>query len=251
MSPFRKETKASFKVDANLNLWYDYGLGVGGNIIDLCMKINNTNVSGALKILSNLKIDNDFFSFQQQKTYKQDSITIKHTQKLQNKALIQYLHSRNIPTLTASKYLTETYYKIENKQYFALSFKNDKNGYELRNKYFKGATSPKYYTTIKGTDNTGILNIFEGFFDFISALVYFKNDYPKNDTLVLNSVALAKETIEIIKKYNTLVLFLDNDIAGNKTVNFYKEHHKKAINRTKIIYPKYKDFNQFLINKKR
>ena len=32
-SPFRQETEASFKVNTDRNLWFDYGLGRGGNII--------------------------------------------------------------------------------------------------------------------------------------------------------------------------------------------------------------------------
>jgi len=34
-SPFRQETEASFKVNTDRNLWFDYGLGRGGNIIAL------------------------------------------------------------------------------------------------------------------------------------------------------------------------------------------------------------------------
>ena len=32
-SPLREETEASFKVNTDLNKWYDFGLGKGGNII--------------------------------------------------------------------------------------------------------------------------------------------------------------------------------------------------------------------------
>ena len=32
-SPLREETDASFKVNAELNQWYDFGIGKGGNII--------------------------------------------------------------------------------------------------------------------------------------------------------------------------------------------------------------------------
>ena len=34
-SPLREETDASFKVNTERNLWFDYGLGRGGNIIAL------------------------------------------------------------------------------------------------------------------------------------------------------------------------------------------------------------------------
>ena len=40
LSPLREEHTPSFKVDYVRNLWYDFGLGEGGSIIDL--------VSGAI-----------------------------------------------------------------------------------------------------------------------------------------------------------------------------------------------------------
>ncbi len=38
-SPFRQETEASFKVNTDRNLWYDYGSGKGGNIIALAQEL--------------------------------------------------------------------------------------------------------------------------------------------------------------------------------------------------------------------
>lgn len=35
LSPFRQENHASFKVNTGRNQWYDFGIGKGGNIIDL------------------------------------------------------------------------------------------------------------------------------------------------------------------------------------------------------------------------
>jgi len=248
LSPFRNEKDASFKVDTNLNLWYDYGLGKGGNIIDLCMQLNKTDVKGALKIFSELNITNDFSFFNSKKIISETNIKINHIQSIQNKALIQYLTGRNIRLSTAKQHLKEVYYKVENKQYFALAFENDKKGFELRNKYFKGATSPKYYTTIKGTENNH-LNIFEGVYDFLSALIYFNLEQTKNTTIILNSTANTSKVLKELKKYNTVFLFLDNDKTGIETAKTILNQHPKVINRAKIIYPKYKDFNEFICNK--
>ena len=38
-SPFRQEAEASFKVNTDRNLWFDYGLGRGGNIIALAQEL--------------------------------------------------------------------------------------------------------------------------------------------------------------------------------------------------------------------
>ena len=42
-SPFRQETEASFKVNINRNLWFDYGLGKGGNIIALAQELYSSD----------------------------------------------------------------------------------------------------------------------------------------------------------------------------------------------------------------
>ncbi len=243
-SPLRNENEASFKINPQKNVWFDFGLGKGGNIIDLCMLLNNTNVKGALQILGKTTFKNDFFVFHQQET---NTVTeIKHVQTLQNKALKQYIENRGISVKIAKKYVKEAYYKVNEKQYFSIAFKNDKNGFELRNKYFKGSTSPKYYTTIKGLKKCNTINIFEGFFDFLSALQYYKMYVPTYDTIILNSTALIETTKEHVLKYSKINLFLDNDNAGKQAVAYYKTIHRNTINWSKKIYPNFKDFNEYI-----
>ena len=36
LSPLREERTASFKVDRRQNVWYDHGLGTGGNLSYFC-----------------------------------------------------------------------------------------------------------------------------------------------------------------------------------------------------------------------
>ncbi len=38
-SPLREEAEASFKVNTELNQWYDFGIGKGGNIIALAQEL--------------------------------------------------------------------------------------------------------------------------------------------------------------------------------------------------------------------
>lgn len=52
LSPLRKETRASFKVNTRLNTWYDFGIGRGGNIISLAAEIYGTDdVSRLLQLI--------------------------------------------------------------------------------------------------------------------------------------------------------------------------------------------------------
>lgn len=43
-SPFRTEKEASFKVDIHKELWYDFGLGKGGDIITLAKELYHRDI---------------------------------------------------------------------------------------------------------------------------------------------------------------------------------------------------------------
>lgn len=243
--PYRKDKDPSFSVNVKKNVWRDSGRNQGGDLILLVCKMYNVSLSEALKILSTKKPQS--FSFSVQHDSNNQPIKIRHIQEIQNKALIQYLTSRLISLEIASIYFKEAYYQVNSKQFFALAFKNDKGGYELRNKYFKGCTSPKFLTTIPGKKDS--INIFEGSFDFLSALVYYKTNRPTHQTIILNSLSFVNQTFDIIKTCKSVNLFLDNDEAGEKTVQEYKSIHQNIKDFSKIIYPQKKDFNNYLINR--
>src|SRR6266542_6189543 len=59
LSPLRDEKTPSFKVNRNMNRWYDFGEGKGGNIIDFGILYHKCSVSALLK-----KLDKSF-SFHQ------------------------------------------------------------------------------------------------------------------------------------------------------------------------------------------
>ena len=51
LSPLREEHTPSFKVDYEQNLWYDFGLGEGGSIIDLVMCMELCDAGEAIQRL--------------------------------------------------------------------------------------------------------------------------------------------------------------------------------------------------------
>ncbi len=241
LSPYRAETDGSLWVSAVKNVWKDFGTGEGGNILDLVIRVENCDVSKALKVLESGNFEHiRFSSFRQQSDF-QNIIDIKHMQPLQNNALIEYLTDRKINIDIARIYLQEAYYTVEEKRYFALAFRNDKNGYELRNKYFKGSSSPKWISTIAG--DTTKTNIFEGFSDFLSCLTLYKSEKLKFQTIVLNGLAFVNE----INGIDNLNLFLDNDNAGREAAHVISQG-RIVCDLAKQIYPKHKDFNEFLTN---
>ncbi len=52
LSPFRTERQASFKVNTELNQWYDFGIGKGGNIIALAEELyKSSDVSYLIRLI--------------------------------------------------------------------------------------------------------------------------------------------------------------------------------------------------------
>ncbi len=247
-SPIRNERSPSFKVNRDKNIWYDFGTNNGGSLIDLVCRMYHVEVPGALLILSGVSVaDRISFIDRRVDISPPARIRIMQIDSLKNKALLQYLINRKINPLFTSRYSAEVTYQVGSnvKSFFAIGFKNDQGGYELRNKYIKLSTSPKDITTIEGRNHLAV-NIFEGFMDFLSALTYFKTDRSGCDTIVLNGVGFVKRILDRLPGYQTINLFLDNDKAGLETADQIQLIRPDAINRSMIIYPDFKDFNDFL-----
>lgn len=251
-SPLRGEKTPSFKVDTERNIWYDHGGGQGGTIIELVQTIDNLTPIDALQQLAKNENSYESFSFHQQQSSSaselEDRVKIKSVKLLSNAALVKYLESRAIPFHLGRKYLSECYYSVGEKSFFALGFQNDKGGYELRNSLWKGASSPKSITT-QILPNRSTVAVFEGFFDMLSALVYFNREEPLHSILVLNSVSLLDTALPILANYEQVNLFLDNDTAGKKANEIIRAACPSAIDYAIKYYPNHKDFNDLLISK--
>ena len=256
-SPLREDNTPSFKVDYNANLWCDYGTGEGGTLIDLVMKQHGCNAYGAICRLE--QGNTASFSFHGKDLPERDTkrqaaspIEIRRIQPLQNPALIRYLQERGISPGTASPYVQEMYYRIGGKPYFALAFRNDSGGYELRNPRFKGSTS-KDITHIRqqGEPREKCL-VFEGFMDYLSFLTLrMKNcptmpDLDRQDYVILNSTANVSKAIDVLHGYGRIHCMLDNDEAGRKA---YRELERKFAGRIRDFsdnYKGHKDLNDYL-----
>ncbi|WP_339917964.1 hypothetical protein [Yeosuana marina] len=129
LSPFRSETQASLKVSKRKNRWYDHGLGIRGNVIDLVIMVLNCTVKEALAFLNDNPTS---FSFQQQQQipFEEDPhmIEVVKAQEIKHPALIQYLGSRKIPLAIANLYSKQVWYKYNGSLFFAIGLENIKGG---------------------------------------------------------------------------------------------------------------------------
>ena len=241
LSPFRSETQASFKISLALNRWYDHGIGKGGNSIDLLVLLLNISVKEVLAYLGNDLI----FSFHKQpiKIEKSRKTQILATKTICHPAMMSYLASRKIPVSIGKKYLKEVSFKRNEKTFFALGLENHLGGWELRNKFQKTSSSPKSFTWLKR--NKKQLIITEGMFDFLSLATIKPIEIYEADVLILNSLAFVKDVEDISPKYNKLLLYLDNDNAGNSATKILNHQHKDAID-FRIEYKGFNDLNEKL-----
>jgi len=259
------EKTPSFFVFANDKGEYknfkDYSSGAGGDIYKFVMTYFNIGFVEAKAKVTELTGENyqelnnptatapNFLLISKKEKQEQEqSYKILKRARLSNKALLDYLKERKINLEIATKYLSEIYYCMNDKNYFALCFYNDKAGFEVRNKYFKGSFGVKAPAFIKPQSKYRELKIFEGFMDFLSYLTINKNA-PLKHYLVLNSVSLLETALsQISPQYELITLYLDNDKAGDKATKeiIEKINFCDAVDKREY-YKNYKDLNEFLV----
>ena len=135
-SPFREEAEASFKVNTELNQWYDFGTGKGGNIIALAQELYGSDYVPYLlgKIAEQAPhVRPVSFSFRQQAS--EPSFQHLKVGELTHPALLRYLQERGINTALAQTECKELHFIHNGKPYFAIGFPNVAGGYEVRNRF--------------------------------------------------------------------------------------------------------------------
>ena len=260
-SPLREETRPSFKVDTEKNLWIAYAEGRGGSIIDLCMRLEGCTLSEAICRLGQNVSGNTAHSYSSPK----DETRICPKQKeIANGArkligisdtlpphLQEYLKKeRCIDLEKATPFLKCISYEVRGRRHEAIGFTNLSGGYELRdNKIFKGTIAPKDITPIF-EDKAKPVCLFEGFMDFLSFLSM--KEEVTNQCLVMNSVSNVARSIHYLNERNitSVRAFLDNDDAGRKAVQEFVNAGFKVEDMT-VYYRDFKDLNEYHVSRVR
>lgn len=171
-SPLHQNATPSFKVDTVKNTWYDFGIGIGGNLVDFVCMFRQVDIRCALEIIAE-KNQNVAVGFirqkSQQNTADSNLIILEENPVISNRVIKQYLSDRGILPIVYGQYCSQIRYCIKENHFTAIGFKNKMGGYEIRSPRFKGSSSPKF---ISWYDNgSKIVQVFEGFFDCLRALV--------------------------------------------------------------------------------
>ena len=251
LSPLRAEKHASFKVNTELNKWYDFGIGRGGNIIALAELLYNSSdvsylihqiernapssVSGSLPTVKPITPQNSFEHLQ--------VLPITHP------ALIKYLEERCIDIETARTVCKELHFDTRGKHYFGIGFPNIAGGYEIRNPFFKGCIAPKDISHFYAEEPKKVCLIFEGFMDFLSFMTLRRKEndgLKRQDYLVLNSVTNIHKAAKRLSRYDSVQCFLDNDEAGRNAYLQLSKELGKPVTDASTLYNGFKDLNEYL-----
>ena len=245
-APYRTERTPSFKVDTNKNVWFDFGIGKGGDIFDLAGEFIGSGdfLLRAAFIAKSGTCPLPVLKQPQKNREREPAFEDIWVQPLQDTRLLGYLEERGINAHVAIPNCEEVRYRVHGKRYYAIGFRNDAGGLELRNRIFKGCIPPKDISLKR--NGSDVCAVFEGFMDYLSAM---QLGIIASDWLVLNSVSNVEKAVKVLQGYERIECFLDNDEAGRRT--FQRLHDcfgEKVIDRS-FLYAEHKDLNEFLLSK--
>lgn len=252
ISPLRKEGEPSFKVSGALNLWFDHGLGKGGNIVDLATVLFQCSVQEALKRLENGRVL-EFEHTNQIIKEASTPVIVNESIELNDIVLLRYITARKVDLDFVKRFSKEIHYLVNDIQFKAIGLPTTAEGWELhtptRLGSFKNSTTPKSISHFK-LDKPEVA-VFEGQFDFYSIWTYNQALAQSCDFIILNSLSLKVKAIDLLIQYSKIHLFLDNDTAGKSASSFFLNleiTQGKTINHSQA-YGRSKDLNDHLRGK--
>ena len=247
-APYRDERTPSFRVNVEKQLWYDFGLGKGGDIFTLAGEfvLSDDFLAQAKFIAETADVPFEkralptFCPKPSEPAFEAVKVT-----PLRYSILTDYLAERGIAEEVALRHCRQLNYTVHRKRYFAVGFPNLAGGYELRNQFFKGCIPPKDVSLIKTGDTPAdVCCVFEGFMDFLSAVTLGVTGNA--DCLVLNSVANVEKAMKHLDGYGRIDCFLDRDEAGGRALETLRTCYGNRICDRSALYNGCKDLNEFL-----
>ncbi|MBB5396692.1 toprim domain-containing protein [Mucilaginibacter sp. AK015] len=251
LSPLRNERDASFHINLLTNEWYDFALAAGGNPLDFCLRYYGYSIQELL-----VKFSDDSTAHQvpvfdaglyEWRPGTNSKVLVTGVRPLYAYPLKNYLHERSIPVAVADGFCSEIAYQIGSHSYYGIGFKNDAGGYEIRNKNYKQSSSPKDITTLSFGARS--VDVFEGFFDFLSWQTLHPYVEPgSTDFVVLNGAGLFDRALPFLEQHETVQLWLDRDVTGMAYTQYALSLGSRYRDKSEF-YCQHKDLNDWLVHK--
>lgn len=263
-SPFREESAPSFHIDAQKNLYYDYGEGKGGNALTLVARLEGCTLDKAWDILADFDRSSvELYPADDERNMVRSRTSSAVTKKAEpknvvtkvydsifNKEAVKFLNDRFIPDTIAELYCKQVHFTCDGRKSIAIGFPNCTGGWALRGEH---EWNGKVYQIKKCTnqavtyiDSAGQfcenapntsdkLAVFEGFFDFLSWTAMRSGWKPgmkspvallpkECDVVVLNSCGNWSRAMNAYICHTTIYSFLDDDKKGRETAKELRDN---------------------------
>ena len=196
-------------------LWHDFGSDKGGSWIDLVMILYGWDYVTAVKFLREKYLGNSEIQTPRiiPKSQRVSTVKILEVKEVSHPALRKYLRERKIEKIP--EWLRELHWEVKGKRFFGVGTRTIAGSWTVRNRLgkwnIKESSNQRHsYSLIE--KGSPYLAVFEGLFD---ALTWEQLEMKETDILILNSVSNLDRALEVFRKYEVLVLGLDNDDSGN------------------------------------
>lgn len=264
-SPFRDEANPSFHIKRSENVWMDFGSGQGGNVLTLVSLLGNIPIDKCWDYVAALDpnivvIDSAPSPVLQNSTHSSKIIIDSVKEYFSFRNLVLYAEKRGISRHILEHYCSQVSYHIDGRpdtRWIAIGFPVG-DGWVLRHcndgPFSKRCTGSS--CTMMGAGGEPVssptcdrVEVFEGFFDFLSWLVMKDRTKPFSDICVLNSVNNLQKGIPFISAHKSISCWLDNDEAGQKAYSAIKEICPQARDHREDLGEN-KDVNALLVSMK-
>ena len=246
-APYRTERTPSFKVDIAKNVWFDFGIGKGGDIFDLAGAFIGSEdfLLRAAFIAKSGACPFPVMTQSPRNKEREPTFEDSWVRSLQDSKLLGYLEERGIDAHVAIPNCEEVRYRVHGKRYYAVGFRNRSGGLELRNRFFKGCIPPKDISLKR--NGSEVCAVFEGFMDYLSAM---QLGIIASDWLVLNSVSNVEKAVKVLQGYERIECYLDNDEAGQRAFQKLRDSFGDKVIDRSSLYADHKDLNDYLLSQR-
>jgi hypothetical protein len=212
------DTKPTFVINTELNVWYDHSTKQNGNLIDFGLaywpKLNeNEVVEKIIQVVEGFqqkqKNANHLTLKRKRKAIKLPYYQVEETKPIGcNIEITAYLQSQGLWEM-AIGHMQEVYYffvdeKRKRKDFFAAGWQNENGGWEVRSKNFSGCLGNKGMTFIP--DKSNMLLVFDDFYAFINWK--YANKVPGPSILILNHPEFANAANKRASKYEDVIFYI-------------------------------------------
>ena len=213
-APYRSERTPSFRVNVAKQLWYDFGLGKGGDIFTLVGEFTRSGdfMAQARFIAETARMP---LAAAEKPLYlpepSEPAFEGVEAVPLLRSPLTEYLKERGIPYAVAYRHCCRLNYDV---------------------------------SLVKAGDiPADVCSVFEGFMDFLSAVTL---GLATGDCLVLNSVANVEKALKHLDGYERIDCYLDRDEAGRRAMEALRTRYGGKVTDRSGIYQGCKDLNEYL-----